>query len=523
VKKLRKLLLAAAFLNALSWTVLIPVWQYPDEQAHFAQVQGIAETGSTLKSYPNTSYEVALSEQILETERDGFGNNKFTYHPQYHLQYSQNYLGPRENEIVNLPSSARKSLTKFEATVNPPVYYYSASVVYKIFSFSNLFSRVFAIRIFSLTLFILTVFFSYRIGKLIFPRQRILPITLTALVAFKPMLIFSSTGILPDPLTNLLFTLILLIFLKILKSGFKFPLLVILAAVVILGIFTRQQFLISIPIVLIPIIYQLGKNLKFTKKSLTFQIISISTLIFLGLIFEKVLTRYLSLPEIGFPDLKLLTDPSFKQYFVWTIRHSISEVLPWYLGVYKWLSLTVPHINYQIINRLILLSMFGLLIRLVLMVKNKKVSNSDLVLTFLITASLIYFLTFTIGDYYFNRLFGYSFGIQGRYFFPLVVFHLAILLIGLWQFLELFTKRYAKYGLVIIVLLMITFNNISLATVASSYYETTSIDTFINQVSQYKPIIFKGRIILLILFSALISQAIFLYNFLKITAKTNVR
>ncbi len=40
-----KYLLVAAFANALVWIILVPIWQYPDEQAHFSQVQNIAEIG----------------------------------------------------------------------------------------------------------------------------------------------------------------------------------------------------------------------------------------------------------------------------------------------------------------------------------------------------------------------------------------------------------------------------------------------------------------------------------------------
>ena len=85
--KLLKLLLIAAFLNALSWIVLIPIWQYPDEQAHFAQVQDTAELGKTPKGI-DTSEEIAVYEKILGTARDGFGNNRYTYHPEFNIDDS---------------------------------------------------------------------------------------------------------------------------------------------------------------------------------------------------------------------------------------------------------------------------------------------------------------------------------------------------------------------------------------------------------------------------------------------------
>ena len=93
-----RLLFVAVFLNALSWIILIPIWQYPDEQAHFAQVQDIAEIGQSPVNKFDTSHEIALSEEILGTDRDSAGNNKFTYHPEYKIDYSGNYYGPFEKK-----------------------------------------------------------------------------------------------------------------------------------------------------------------------------------------------------------------------------------------------------------------------------------------------------------------------------------------------------------------------------------------------------------------------------------------
>ena len=81
-----KLLFVSALANSICWIILIPIWQYPDEQAHFAQIQYKAEMGGIPAGSASldTSYEVALSEKILETERDSGGNYKFTYHPERH-------------------------------------------------------------------------------------------------------------------------------------------------------------------------------------------------------------------------------------------------------------------------------------------------------------------------------------------------------------------------------------------------------------------------------------------------------
>jgi len=518
---LLRLLLAAAFFNGISWIILIPIWQYPDEQAHFAQLQDIAELGKRPIDKLDTSYEIALSEIILGTVRDDLGNNKFTYHPEYKLDYSNSYYGPQEYEILNLPKSARTQLVKNEATLNPPLYYFLGSLFYKLFGDSSLFSRVYAVRLMSLIFFLATVIVSFEIGKLIFKKSKILPIILASMTGFTPMFIFASTGVLPDPLTNLLFALVILLSLKILTSELSYAVMFALTIVIILGSLTRQQFLISIPIIVLPIIYQILKNLKSLKKDLILAA-SFTVIIFIASFFVKYLQplRYLSFFEIGRINPTKLVDIQFLQFSLWTIRHTYSEVLPWYWGVYKWLSLTVPHINYQIINRIILVAFIGVIIKLFQVIKNRTIKREDLVLFFMLYSSAVYYLVFLLWDYSFYLGHRYSFGIQGRYFFPMIIPHFTILVIGLWQVSQMLFAKFAKYLLVFTVFLMILFSDITLSYVSASYYETSSISTFVKQASQYKPSLFKGNIIILIILITLSVQVLFLFNFYRYVKKT---
>lgn len=144
-----KFLLFSVFFDSFLWIMLTPFFQYPDEQAHFTQVQNIAELGHVPTSGNDTSAEVAYAEQVMGTQRDEVGNNKYTFHPQYKTTYTGSVFGPQENELSNLPGESRKELVKKESTLNPPLYYSLAAVVYKIFQSSDIFTRVYAIRIFS--------------------------------------------------------------------------------------------------------------------------------------------------------------------------------------------------------------------------------------------------------------------------------------------------------------------------------------------------------------------------------------
>lgn len=511
MRSLLALLLLAAFLNALSWIILIPVWQYPDEQAHFAQVQDLAELGFVPKVPPDTSYEIALSEEILGTSRDNLGNNKFTYHPEYRIQYSDSFTGPQELTIANLPKSARTNLVKDEATLNPPLYYLLGAAAYKLFDNGDLFSRVYAVRIVSLVLFLGLILVTYKIGQIIFEKGKILPLALATLVSFKPMLVFASTGVLPDSLVNLLFSLALLFGLKILKNGLAPFDLVAVLTIVTAGVFARQQFLIAVPIIALSVAFGLIKN--FSKVGLA---LTAASVLFFYLVsnffpgFDYI--RRLVVPEIGTPDLKLLFQPEFTSYLLTMIRQNLFETWPWYWGVYRWLSLTLPLPIYQIINRLIVVALIGLAIKFLIIIKERKLTGESLILLFMLIASGLYWAIFVIWDYFFQTKYGFSFGLQGRYFFPLVVAHLAILLAGLWQISEIVFKKYSFFAVLILVFLMILFNNVSLAYVAASYYDLSSFSTFVEHVSHYKPDLLKGEIIYLVLSLNIIFQGVYLFN-----------
>lgn len=516
-----KLLITAAFFNSLLWIILIPVWQYPDEQAHFAQVQDVAEVGHVPNEKFDTSQEISISEKILETERDSLGNNKFTYHPEYKLKYSTNLYGPWEKVIADLNENSRKTFVKNEATQNPPIYYFLGAQIYQLFSGSNLFERVYAVRFLSLFFFLSTIAVSYHIGLSIFSKDRILSFVLAAAIAFKPMFVFANTGILPDSLTNFLFSTVLFFSLKILIFGLRTVYLVPIILILILGVYTRQHFIASIPVISFPIIYHVFKNRNYYKKGILAVIGLIIFFIFANT-FGTTLPFFnnFRFPETSQLNFKPIFSLNFIKYLVQFIRHSITETFPWYWGVYKWLSLTVPHVNYQIINRIILIAIVGIIIKLALVIR-KKLSISQLILSYLIWGTLIYIFLFAVWDFIFINFSGFSFGFQGRYYFPLVAFHMSIILMGVIQVSNILFKKNSKYTLLVIIILVICFNNVSLAYVASSYYSTSSLSQFIIESSQYKPVIFKGNIISLILSVSLVFQSILIITFAKFLKSKN--
>lgn len=519
MSKLLKLFFITIALFALCWIIIIPLWQYPDEQAHFAQVQNIAESSKSPVSGKNTSSEIVQSEKILKTERDENGNNSYTYHPEFNIDYTNSYFGKYETYLTNLDNSQRTLLVKSEATANPPLYYLTSSILYKVFYQGSLFDRVYTVRLLSLFYYLFTIFICYKIGQLTF-KSNILAINFASLIAFMPMVIFSSTGVLPDSLTNFLFTLVIYLSIRTLIKLEKKTILFILITI-ILGTLTRQQFLISLPIFFLALFYQF---IKIKRLKQLFVLISLVTLLLI--LVEVYGTRIPIIGSFRISDIsnlkpELLVSHQFLNHIVWSLKHAYSEVLPWYWGVYRWLSFTLPHVVYQAINRLLLLCLIGLLIYLVKIVKSKKISRETLITFFMILSIIIYFSIFIIWDYFFRLKNNFSFGFQGRYYFPLISAEFLIIFIGFREIAKIIFKKNVKYLMFFLTVLMIIFADLSLFLVASSYYDSTNFNTFITQASQYKPLIIKGEAIFLIVALAAAFQALFLFSFGKATLKEN--
>lgn len=514
-----KLFFITIALFALCWIILIPIWQYPDEQAHFAQVQNIAESSRSPVSGKNTSVEIVQSEKILKTERDENGNNSYTYHPEFNIEYTNSYFGKNEIYLANLDKSQRTILVKQEATANPPLYYITSSLVYKIFYEGSLIDRVYAVRVLSLLYYLFTIFICYKIGLITF-KSNILAINFASLIAFMPMFIYAATGVLPDSLTNLLFTLVIYFSIRTLIKLDKVTI-IFLTATILLGTLTRQQFLISLPIFFIALFYQFIKLKKL--KHLSVVIFLVALLLILIEVYGTTIPIIGSFRISDISNLKpeLLISYQFLNHIVWTLKHTYSEVLPWYWGVYRWLSFTLPHVVYEVINRLLLISLIGLFIYLVKFAKSKKINREILILSFMILSIIIYFSTLLIWDYFFRLKNNFSFGFQGRYYFPLISAEFLIIFFGFREIAYTFFKKNVKYLLFLLTVLMIIFADLSLFFVASSYYDTTSLKAFITQASQYKPLTIKGEAIFLILILAAAFQALFLFSFGKATLKGN--
>jgi len=530
-------LLTAVFFNLLAWQLIIPIWHFPDEQAHFGQVAFRAEHGRVQRYHElSTNREIVISEEILGTKRDGLGNNNFTYHPEYKIPYSINLDGLNEYQIEQLNNSReRRTEVLEEATRYPLLYYYLASKIYNLFGAGDLFTRVYAVRFFSILIFIATTLIIFATSKLVFSKNFFLQISLTSIVAFLPMYVFASSGVSSDGLFNLLFALSIYLIAKNLFVKWNLKNTVFLAVIIIAGIATKIQFqiiwlLILYALFVIFLRFQLSRKLIFLGSiALAFPIILI-VINFLYFVTNdygspqlRQLIRLPIIPETSAGStLSPIAQMTLTSHFILTVKRTLSETLPWYFGVYKWLSLTLPPFIYQIINRILVLSLLGILVSIFKVIRQQKFDQQTKVLIFLAYSAVSYFGALTLFDWLFYKYHGFYFGIQGRYFFPTIIAHIGLVFVGL---LTLSPESFKKWAATILVIATIIFNYFSLFWIASHYYDTSSINTFILQASQYKPEIFKGSAFVLILLFSLIFMSFFLIDYLKMVARirTNLK
>ncbi|RJR30266.1 DUF2142 domain-containing protein [Candidatus Microgenomates bacterium] len=515
VKNILLVLIGLILLKQLLWISYIPVWQFPDEQAHFGQIQNVAEKNSFALTL-NTSEEILTSEVLLKTKRDGFGNNSYTYHPKFNIEYTDSTNGLHEATIKNISVTARKKLVVNEATFYPPLYYQLGAVFYSLVYYQDLFTRIISVRFLNLLLFIGLVFATYLAAKVVFPDKRILVITLTLLVGFHPMLSFVASGVTSDNLFNLLFTIGLYLSLKVLQQGLRLPLLVGMLIILILSYLTKPQVYILMFVYSFPLMYGFLKK-KTYKKEILFVTITAFILILVPLT-RKLLTGNQFIPEIpNFQKVITSKNISFVDHAVFTLKHTYREVLPWYWGVFRWLSLTYPRVTHRLLNITTLVSILGLVVYVYDWIKHRRLLVQPKYFLFLMFASMGYFAALLIYDYLFRLTYTFSFGIQGRYFFPVIVAHMTLLLLGILTIAQRLkvTEIVAKLlGVGMIVLHIYAFLFVN-----SSYFGHLLSADYYLKASQYKPGFLKSPNLEFILIAFLMYTILFINKFKSMSIK----
>jgi 4-amino-4-deoxy-L-arabinose transferase-like glycosyltransferase len=240
-------LLGATALLGVTWSLVTPPFQTPDENWHVAYLQTVAEQG---KLPGIAGRPVFSTEQQLALDADNAEQTQqvLTTKPEWSSDAYRRFRKRSER----LPDSIRDDGggTNF-AQSNPPLYYAIEAVPYRLASGGDLFARLSAARLLSVLFLLGTVAATWLLAGTVFGPRRDLQLAAAAIPALLPMVTFISSSITPDTLLYPLWTLAFWLGARILKrqSG---PLdAVALVAVTGLAIATKSPSYALVPGVLL--------------------------------------------------------------------------------------------------------------------------------------------------------------------------------------------------------------------------------------------------------------------------------
>lgn len=185
-----------ALLNALTWSLIVPPFQVPDEPAHVAYAQYIAETGRP-PSRGSPGQGFARQERDL-VRALGW---KQTAHRPWNRPLASHRAHERLEQAVDTPAPTVRHGRGGGTVVNySPAYYAGAAAAYRLSPATDLFDRVHAMRIFSALLAGATVFLAFLfLRQLLSGTPWAWPVGALA-IAFQPLFGFIGGGVNNDNL-----------------------------------------------------------------------------------------------------------------------------------------------------------------------------------------------------------------------------------------------------------------------------------------------------------------------------------
>jgi 4-amino-4-deoxy-L-arabinose transferase-like glycosyltransferase len=191
-----------ALLNGLTWSLITPLFQVPDEPAHIAYAQYVAEAGKPPTGRTGITHYSAEQRRLLHITR---------WKAVIHRPQDRVAASVRAHEMLEHSSGDREGQGGVtSATNNPPLYYAGAAIAYHVTPSGNLGDRIHSMRFLSVLLGALTVLFSFLFIRELLPGTPWAWTVGGLVVAFQPLFGFMSGGVNSD---NLLFAAAAAVFL----------------------------------------------------------------------------------------------------------------------------------------------------------------------------------------------------------------------------------------------------------------------------------------------------------------------
>jgi hypothetical protein len=187
-------LLCAVALAGVAWVFVVPPWQVPDEDAHFAYVQTIAELGRRPADDGRPALQAQKSsEQDLAERRSGFlrSYQRPEANPEWAPRAEQTW-----RDAVEQPRDDGGGANAAENNLG--AYYLYAAAPYLAASDGDVLDRLYAMRLFSLPLLLLFAVSAWLLTGEVLGLDRRAQLLAAAVAGLAPMVTFVGSAVTPD-------------------------------------------------------------------------------------------------------------------------------------------------------------------------------------------------------------------------------------------------------------------------------------------------------------------------------------
>jgi len=234
-------ILVVVAIVGVSWALLVPPWQSPDEGNHFAYAQSLAERLALpgAGGHLGWSTDQGIADAAAQATPNAFHSDqlRFDWNPQDAARYRA--------EFASNPS--RSNGGGFEG--NPPLYYLYVDLAYWARYSGDAFDRLYAMRIWSAALLLLTTTAAWLLAGEVLGRRRLPQLACAACVALIPMQAAIAGSLNPDALLVALSTVALWLGARVIMRGARPADAIALCAVTAAAIVTKATAYFLVPAV----------------------------------------------------------------------------------------------------------------------------------------------------------------------------------------------------------------------------------------------------------------------------------
>jgi hypothetical protein len=237
-----------ACLNAACWSVITPPFQVPDEPAHFAYVQQLAETG-TLPIPGKLGY----SEEEEVALRD-LHQLKVRFYPENHPVATAAEQRRLQHDLASPFLRRVGPGGAGVAAGHPPLYYALQTIPYALGSGGTLLDRLELMRLLSALMAGVTALFAYLFVREALPRVAWAWAVGGLGVALSPLLGFMSGAVNPDAMFYAVSAAIFYLLARAFRRGLTPRLAIAIGVVTGIGLLTKSNFIGLVPGIIVGLI-----------------------------------------------------------------------------------------------------------------------------------------------------------------------------------------------------------------------------------------------------------------------------